>query len=220
MKNKIKIFFSCFLLISVIFSIPGSSDILPNNKVISFNNLEYQIIRDEYGVPHVFAESKEALAFGAGYAIAQDRLWQSDVFRRQATGRMAEIGLATVEYDYWNRLSGYSKQENTELLKEISSPYKEMLEAYTEGINLYISEAFADPINKMPFEYIDRGISPELWIEEDSLAIGQMMVRRWGEGGGNELLFAAVLMNIIDLNGVLKGWKIFNDVCPQLEEGR
>ncbi|UCF50303.1 MAG: penicillin acylase family protein [Thermoplasmatales archaeon] len=219
MKNKIKIFFASFLLVSVIFSFPGSSDILPNNKVISFNNLEYQIIRDEYGVPHVFAESKVALAFGAGYAIAQDRLWQSDVFRRQATGRMAEIGLATVEYDYWNRLSGYSKQENTELLKEISSPYKEMLEAYTEGINLYISEALADPINKMPFEYIDRGISPELWTEEDSLAIGQMMVRRWGEGGGNELLFAAVLINLIDLNGVLKGWKIFNDVCPQLDPG-
>ncbi len=238
MKNNIQIFFTCFILVSVIFSVPVSPNILAYNEVIttekldqtifdeivreeiqSLNNLEYQIIRAEYGVPHIFADSKEGLAFGAGYAIAQDRLWQSDVFRRQATGRMAELGLATIDYDYWNRLSGYSKQENTELLKELTSPYKEMLEAYTEGMNLYISEALADPINKMPFEYLERGISPELWTEEDSLAIGQMMVRRWGEGGGNELLFAAVLTTLIDINGVLKGWKIFNDVCPQIDPG-
>jgi penicillin amidase len=46
-----------------------------------------------------------------------------------------------------------------------------------------------------------------------------MMVRRWGEGGGNELLLTVVLKTLIDINGVLKGWRIFNDVCPQLDPG-
>ncbi|KYK29808.1 hypothetical protein AYK20_00300 [Thermoplasmatales archaeon SG8-52-1] len=227
MKNKIMIFFTYLIFVILIFSTPVSIsklDVVGINedfkvKIKSFNNFEYQIIRDGYGVPHVFSDSKEGLAFGAGYAIAQDRLWQSDVFRRQATGRMAEIGLATIEYDYLNRLIGYSKQENTELLKMLSSPYKEMLEAYTDGMNLYISEALADPVNKMPFEYLDRGLLPEYWTEEDSLAIGQMMVRRWGEGGGNELLFLVVLKTLMDLNGVINGWRIFNDVCPQIDPG-
>lgn len=43
---------------------------------------QVMIIRDNYGVPHIFASTKEGLAFGAGYAMAQDRLWQADVFRR------------------------------------------------------------------------------------------------------------------------------------------
>jgi len=238
MKKKIKIFFTCLIFVLLIFTIPASIKKLAYNQILktekldiikidenveedikSFKNLEYEIIRDEFGVPHIFSDSKEGLSFGAGYTIAQDRLWQSDVFRRQATGRLAELGLATIEYDYWNRLSAYNKQENTELLKELPSPFREMLEAYTEGMNLYISEALSDPENKMPFEYVERGISPELWSEEDSLAIGQMMVRRWGEGGGNELLFSAVLINLIDINGVFKGWRIFNDVCPQLDPG-
>ena len=41
------------------------------------------IIRDNYGVPHVFANTKEELGFGAGYAMAQDRLWQADLYRKQ-----------------------------------------------------------------------------------------------------------------------------------------
>lgn len=185
----------------------------------SIKKWEYEIIRDEYGVPHIFADTKEGLAFGAGYVIAQDRLWQADVFRRQATGRLAEFNLTSVDYDYINRLRGYSIQENTELFQELKTPYKEMLIAYTEGINLYIIEALEDPLNKMPFEYLQKGLSPEPWTVEDSLAIGQMMVRRWGEGGGNELIFAAGLATLIERNGILNGWRIFNDLCPQFDPG-
>ena len=132
MIKKVKIFFTCLILISLIFSVPGSTEKIIDNisnenkldEIQSLDIFEYEIFRDEYGVPHVFSDSKEGLAFGAGYAIAQDRLWQADVFRRQATGRLAEIGLANIEYDYWNRLSGYSKEENTEVLNDLASPYK------------------------------------------------------------------------------------------------
>jgi acyl-homoserine lactone acylase PvdQ len=47
----------------------------------SWNRKKITIIRDDYGVPHVFANTKEGLAFGAGYAMAQDRLWQADIYR-------------------------------------------------------------------------------------------------------------------------------------------
>ena len=52
------------------------------------------IIRDNYGVPHIYAGTKEGLGFGCGYAMAQDRLWQADLFRRQGYGSLAEFGLA------------------------------------------------------------------------------------------------------------------------------
>ena len=189
MKNKILCIFACLNLITIVIPstastsnlnsseggihyLPDASLFEENNKIKnqSIDELEYIIIRDGYGVPHVFADTKEGLAFGAGYAVAQDRLWQLDVFRRQATGRLAEFDLVSIDYDYLTRVRGYSKQENTELFLELKSPYKEMLTAYTEGINLYIIEALDDPLNKMPFEYLDKGLSPEPWTEEDFLA--------------------------------------------------
>ena len=52
----------------------------------SWDRKKITIIRDDYGVPHVFAKTKEGLGFGPGYAMAQDRLWQADVYRRSAFG--------------------------------------------------------------------------------------------------------------------------------------
>jgi penicillin amidase len=187
------------------------------------------IVRDDYGVPHVFAPTREGLAYGVGYAAAQDRLWQADLFRRQATGRLAEFGLAPIEYDYWLRLNGYSREENTELFDELLSPYREMIIAYTRGMNRYILEATVAALlgdySLLPIEYLGlseelgRMVLPESWAEEDTLAIAQMMVRRWGEAGGNELTYAAALTALAAMHGFDDGSKIFNDRFPQVDPG-
>ena len=190
-----------------------------NQKTLSYQNGSCIIIRDDYGVPHVYADTHEEIAFGVGYAIAEDRLWQADVFRREATGRLSEIGIGNASNDHWTRIYGYTTEENTELFSTIQSPYKEMIASYAEGINLYITEAIANPTEKMPNEYIARNITPKLWTVEDSLSIGQLMVRRWGEGGGMELIFTLVLQQLMQRNGIRKGWKIFNDACPQVDPG-
>ena len=52
---------------------------------------QIDILRDEWGVPHILAETDDDLFFGYGYATAQDRLWQLDYFRRKAHGRLSEI---------------------------------------------------------------------------------------------------------------------------------
>ena len=57
-----------------------------------------EIIRDSYGVPHIFAENQNDLAFGLGYAMAQDRLWQMDILRRASLGRLSELFGTTVRY--------------------------------------------------------------------------------------------------------------------------
>lgn len=132
-----------------------------NQTIISINNWSSIVVRDEYGIPHVFADTREELAFGVGYAIAQDRLWQADLFRREATGRLSELGIGNTSDDLWTRTRGYTKEENTQLFNTVQSPYGEMISAYAEGINLFIAEAIADPDEKMPYEYLIREITPE-----------------------------------------------------------
>jgi len=190
---------------------------------------DIEIVRDDYGVPHVFAKTRAGLAFGVGYAVAQDRLWQADLFRRQATGRLAEFGLVPIESDYLTRRDTYSLEERTELFDALASPYKEMTVAYVAGINRYISEAVAcllkGDLSMLPVEYLaisldlKRPILPEPWTVEDSLAIGQMMVKAFGEAGGNELSYASVLSYLYGRYPEETAWGIFNDMFPQCDPG-
>ena len=183
-------------------------------------NEDYEILRDDYGVPHVYSDTKEGLAFGMGYAIAEDRLWQIDLLRRQTTGRLSEFNLATPEDDLFIRTIGFSKKEITSIYNNISSPYKEMHVAFVDGINQYIDEAIADPDNKMPAEYIERSYIPEHLTVEDSLTLALMSLKLWGEYHTGEELFNLIkLFGIIRQNGVLNGWKIFNDLYPLNDPG-
>src|SRR3546814_2427882 len=61
---------------------------------------EVEVVRDRWGVPHVYAQSQAEAAYGLGYAHAQDRLWQMEMQRRIAAGRLSEaLGSATVGAD-------------------------------------------------------------------------------------------------------------------------
>ena len=90
--------------------------IISTNAFWDFSNIDVvKIIRDDYGVPHIYAKTKEGLAYGAGYAMAQDRLWQADLYRRSSFGSLAEFGFASIEQDYNTRSLGYSKEELLEI---------------------------------------------------------------------------------------------------------
>ena len=204
--------------------------ILPLIPVKANGGTEILIIRDDYGVPHVFADTKEGLAFGTGYAIAQDRLWQADLYRRQSFGSLAEFGLASQESDYYTRTLGYSKEE----LKEIfdnwvptkpEAKLKEMFLAYVDGINSYINEAqtrlfvYDDP-SLIPVEYLAYDLLPiEPFTIEDSVAIVVMMAWRFGGTGGGELGFASALKDLLSMYDEDTAWKIFNDNYPQVDPG-
>ena len=63
------------------------------------------VLRDRWGVPHIYAQSTEDLYFAQGYVMAQDRLWQMEMWRRAAEGRLAEVvGAAAVPRDRMARL--------------------------------------------------------------------------------------------------------------------
>ena len=210
--------------------------LLPTQSVIAHGggrggrrkHTEVTIIRDNYGVPHVYAKTKEGLAFGAGYAIGQDRLWQADLFRKQAFGNLFEFGLGSINADYVTRSTGYSREELLEIWEnwEPSFPkakLKEMLLAYRDGLNLYIAEANealanGDP-SLMPVEYLAFGLPLEPWEVEDSIALFVMMAWRFGATGGNELSYSGQYQTLTSNYGEDLGWEMFNDLYPQQDPG-
>ena len=222
---KKKLFVGLVVLLLAAFSIVAAVNSHHPNHV--------SIVRDNYGVPHVFSNTKQGLAFGAGYAMAQDRLWQADLYRRQSFGSLAEFGLATIAQDYEIRKLGYSKEELREIFDKWvptkpKARLKEMTKAYVDGINLYISEAKAamakGDLSLMPLEYLPGVIQPgglplEPFTIEDCAAIVVMMAWKFGGTGGNELQYAAALQALQAKHGSEVGWKIFNDIYPRNDPG-
>ncbi len=129
-----------------------------------------EILRDEWGIPHIYAERDADLFFGYGYAMAQDRLWQMDYLRRKAMGRLSEVlGSSGVELDTVARTVGINRLAQAEL-RRLSSETHGRLEAFSNGVNAYISEL--DDL--LPIEFDLLGYSPESWSPVDSVAV-------WGE---------------------------------------
>ena len=134
---------------------------------------EVTVVRDDIGVPHIQAGSDADLYRAQGYVQAQDRLFQMDLSRRQASGRLAEvIGEAAVDTDKYFRTfslrrageaswSGYGEEA------------KQVLEWYAEGVNAYIDEAKEE--GRLSYEFALLGYEPEPWTPVDSLAIGKFM---------------------------------------------
>ncbi len=224
MKTKpFRCFFLCILLSSIFLPVVAYGN--DSNKV--------SIVRDEYGVPHILASTKPGLAFGAGYAMAQDRLWQADLYRRQASGRLAEFGLATIDQDYEIRKLGYSQAELREIFDSWSpsvpaARLKEMSHAFLAGINKYIRDAkkalLKGDLSLIPVEYLpgviqERGLPLRPFTVEDTTAIIVMMAWQFGGTGGNELRYAAALQALQDMHGEEVGWQIFNDLFPQIDPG-
>jgi penicillin amidase len=184
------------------------------------------IIRDNYGVPHVFADTKEDLAFGAGYAMAQDRLWQADVMRRAATGRLAELGLGTIAGDIATRTLWYTEDELLKIYDdwEPGEGYehlKSMVEAYVDGINAYIDRALNNLYTYMPAEYMAQNLVPYLepFTVADVVALTVLMGWRFGGTGGSEGDLYEALLTLQAMNGAAAGAAIWDDLFPLDDAG-
>ncbi len=97
-----------------------------------------EILRDKYGVPHIYARNAEDLFFAQGYAHAQDRFWQMEFSRRTAAGRLSELfGKKLLETDIFLRTLGLTRlaQEEYRLLDDEARRY---LDAYVAGVNAYL----------------------------------------------------------------------------------
>ncbi|MEH6943681.1 penicillin acylase family protein [Bacillus sp. JJ722] len=150
-----------------------------------------KVVRDEDGVPHITAKNEHDLYIAQGYIQAQDRLFQMDLSRRQASGRLSEvIGESTIDKDKYFRTLGLRRAAEQSYV-QYSSEAKEILKQFAQGVNLYINELREN--GQWPIEFTILGYKPEDWTEIDSLTIGKYMAFDLG-GNWNDQAFRAYLL--------------------------
>ena len=112
------------------------------SKSQNINGLEeeVEVLRDDYGINHIYANNENDLFFMQGYLAAKDRLFQFEIWRRQATGTVAEIfGEEEFERDLGTRLFKFRGDIEEELNHYHENGY-EIITSYTDGVNAYIKE--------------------------------------------------------------------------------
>lgn len=150
------------------------------------------IVRDSYGVPHVTGASWDDAFFKAGYAVAEDRLWQMELSRRIARGRLSSLlGPGYINADREVLRFAYTDEELRNQFNGLSTKSKSAIQAYVKGVNAYISEAAKD--GRLPKNYEDLKARPEPWSELDSVAVAVRLWRMFGRGGAGELRNLAAL---------------------------
>jgi penicillin amidase len=128
-----------------------------------------RVQRDRWGVAHIYAQNQHDLFFAQGFVVAQDRLFQMELWKRSGQGRLAEIlGPSAVQRDINARLLGYRGDLDAEY-KSYASDTQEILEAFTSGINAYIKEIQKPGGIGLPLEFQLAGFQPEPWKPVDCL---------------------------------------------------
>ena len=134
---------------------------------------EVTVERDRWGVPHIRARSVQDLVEAQGYVVAQDRLWQMDLFRRVARGQISEIlGPRTLTIDKEFRTMQFGRAAERDL--QLMDPEaRDMMEAYARGVNHFIETH----TKQLPLEFSLLGYKPQPWQASDSLTISAYMYR-------------------------------------------
>mgnify|MGYP000496664577 FL=1 len=124
-----------------------------------------EVLRDNYGINHIYANNQNDVFFMQGYLAAKDRLFQFEIWRRQATGSVSEIfGEDELERDIGTRLFKF-RGDIKEELNHYHEDGFEIVSSFVSGVNKYIEEVNINP-DLLPIEFEILGIKPELWTNE------------------------------------------------------
>lgn len=189
------------------------------------------IYRDSLGIPHVYGDSLDHASFGLGWATAEDRLFEMDVFRHAAEGTLASfLGAgkhnAYLKRDEDTRQQGYTAHEVKNMFDDFDNKFGKIgktvqngLQAYSDGVNAYIDSLTQHP-DQCPVEY-DAASTDQCpgmvtpWTPEDTLYIAILQLRVFGETAGGELTNAAFYQSLVKHDGKKLGTKIYNDFMFQ-----
>jgi penicillin amidase len=147
-----------------------------------------EIIRDRWGINHIYAGNEHDLFFAQGYAAARDRLWQFEIWRRQATGTTAEIlGRRELKRDIGTRLHMFRGDLKAEM-RWYHPRGEEIITAYVSGINAYVAETDRNPA-LLPLEFRLMGIKPGRWTPDVVISRHNGLLDNLGE----EIQFAQAI---------------------------
>ena len=164
------------------------------------------ISRDAFGVPAISAPNTDLAWWGAGYAVAQDRLGEMELFRRQAAGTLAEVlGKGSLAADYVARRDYYTPAELMRMFRRLPGAMRARTQAYVDGVNAWIAHVRQTPAD-MPNEFTALKVPLRNWTLLDSLRIGVLLARTIPSGDGNELGNLAALRSL--------GAKRFDEYLP------
>jgi len=154
---------------------------------------ETTIIRDSWGIPHIYASNSHDLFFTQGYVHAQDRFWQMEFWRRIGSGRLSEIlGESALEQDRFLRTLAWQRVAVQEL-EMLGEEERAVLEAYAEGVNAYISTHRG----RLGLEFTLLGLTgvrfdPEPWTPLNTITWAKVMAWDLGGNRSDELLRAQI----------------------------
>jgi penicillin amidase len=138
---------------------------------LKMSGLEHpvHVLRDRWGVAHIYAENQHDLFFAQGVVAAQDRLFQMELWKRAGQGRLAEIlGPSALPRDINARALRY-RGDMTAEYESYAPDTLAILTAFTDGINSYISSLTAAGGSGLPIEFQLAGFAPEAWHPVDCL---------------------------------------------------
>jgi penicillin G amidase len=128
-----------------------------------------RVLRDRWGVAHIYAQNQHDLFFAQGYVAAQDRLFQMEMWKRAGQGRLSEIlGPSAVTRDVDARLLMYRGDMKAEYAS-YSPQARDILTAFTDGINSYVHSLTAPGGKGLPVEFKIAGFAPDAWHPQDCL---------------------------------------------------
>ncbi len=183
-------FFWVYLILSIFlfsFSIVSCSNKKEGEKYRLQNPVH--VVIDRCGVPHIFAESDSDAFFILGYIQAHFRLFQMDISRRSATGRLAELFPEMLTQDIIQRMLGFKFISEKSLKSFEDTGMLKKVQAYVDGINQYIDDAregreFGGLKARIPLQYSILKKEPQYFSVVDVIAIGKKRAFDLSGGGG------------------------------------
>jgi len=125
-----------------------------------------EVIRDRWGVPHIYARNIDDLFFAQGFVQAQDRLWQMEMYRRTYEGTLSEImGPSYLRHDHLVRLLNFRGPFDDLEWKHYHPEGRRIFDAFANGVNAFILQAG----DKLPVEFLLTGLRPKPWTADIAL---------------------------------------------------
>jgi penicillin amidase len=156
----------CALLLPQWLKLWGALPALDGVVSVDYIRAPVSIVRDEAGVPGIFAANRLDSAFALGFVQSQERFFQMDVLRRLSAGRLsALIGTTGISSDKQAALYSF-KELAVQVVNDLPPSHAALLQAYTAGVNQGLQQLTANPI-----EYALLNTAPELWQPADSILV-------------------------------------------------
>ena len=179
---------------------------------------QVRIVRDDFGVPHIYADDIYGLYYGYGYAIAQDRLFQMEMARRSTQGTVAEVlGPDFLDYDK-NTRQLFDPSSIRQQLGELAEKDRDVFDGYAAGVNAWLAEIQSAPGKLTPKQFLDLDFSPADWTAYDvaMIFIGTMN-NRYGDFN-TELENVAIYNTLVELHGEAGGVALFDLLNPRFTD--